>query len=188
VTENTAPAAELTCRQCGETKAAAEMALVKGKPIKTCKACKNAYSREWRDRNPERTAEYTRRKNDRPGFREEHREKMRARYHRLGPVANRDRQLQRNYGITLAEYEERLRMQGGVCAICGTEPMLADRVDARWVDSLLVVDHCHETGVVRGLLCSTCNLAIGYLKDDPNRMLSAAAYVLAQSDVLADLN
>lgn len=174
------------CRTCGDEKANAEMALKSGKPTWTCKACVNAYAREWRLRNPNRTAEYTRRKVERPGFREGHREKMRARYHRMGPAENRDRQLRRNYGISLAEYEERLRQQGGVCAICGTEPECADRVDARWVDSLLVVDHCHATGVVRGLLCSTCNLAIGYLKDDPNRMMSAAAYVLTQADLLAE--
>jgi hypothetical protein len=161
------------------------MALVNGKPIKTCKVCKNAYSREWRLKNPDRTAEFTRRKNDRPGFKEQKAAYMRARYQRMGPVENRDRQLRRSYGISLAEYEELLRQQGGVCAICGIEPMLADRVDARWKDSLLVVDHCHTTGAVRGLLCSTCNLAIGYLKDDPNRMMAAAAYVLAQADVLS---
>lgn len=39
------------------------------------------------------------------------------------------------------------------------------------------VDHCHETGVVRGLLCHNCNFAIGYMKDNPQRLRAAANYL-----------
>jgi hypothetical protein len=170
-------ASNMTCLQCGESKPIAEMAIVKGKPIKTCKVCKNAYSREWRKKNPDRTAEYTRRKTERAGFREEHQAKMRARYHRLGIEENRDRALRRTYGISLADYRELERQQGGTCAICNGRPEVG----------ILVVDHCHTSGIVRGLLCSTCNLAIGYLKDNPDHMLSAAMYVLRQTDVIREL-
>jgi hypothetical protein len=41
----------------------------------------------------------------------------------------------------------------------------------------LVVDHCHETGKVRGMLCSTCNTGIGHLKDSPAMLLSALQYL-----------
>lgn len=68
------------------------------------------------------------------------------------------------YGLTEAEYQRLLKKQKNACAIClGKKP--------------LVVDHCHETNVVRGLLCSTCNSAIGKLKDDPEVIERAAKYV-----------
>jgi hypothetical protein len=79
----------------------------------------------------------------------------------------------KTYGLTLEEVEAMKAQQGGVCAICGTEP-------ERWV-----VDHDHESGAVRGALCDTCNRALGLLKDNPDVLLSAAAYLIAQQDVLA---
>lgn len=60
--------------------------------------------------------------------------------------------LRRNYGITLAEFEARATEQNHRCAICRRKKRL-------------VVDHDHETGHVRGLLCSSCNLAIGLLSE-----------------------
>jgi glycosyltransferase involved in cell wall biosynthesis len=47
--------------------------------------------------------------------------------------------------------------------------------------SEVLVDHCHKTGVVRGLLCGLCNSAIGYFEDDPVRMSEAISYLEAQS-------
>lgn len=181
------------CITCGETKPVEMMALRSGKPRNQCKACKSAHqkdwvakaperaarnlerAREWRQNNPERTAEYTRRKNERPGFREQKREYMRDYYASMDDSERRDRHYRRNYGISLAEYDEMLLNQAGGCAICGDKPGETD---------VLVVDHCHNTGKVRGLLCSTCNLAIGYLKDSPDNMISAAAYLLRQTNVL----
>src|SRR6185312_3236559 len=68
-------------------------------------------------------------------------------------------ELQTKYGISLEQYEEMLARQGGGCAVCGTQPG-KQRLD---------VDHCHETGVVRGLLCRACNVSLGALKEDPER-------------------
>lgn len=59
----------------------------------------------------------------------------------------------KKFGLTIDEYERNLERQDGVCAIC-------KRVE---VDKRLAVDHCHETGKVRGLLCMRCNTAIGNL-------------------------
>lgn len=79
------------------------------------------------------------------------------------------RKLMERYGITLDEYERMLEEQGGHCAICEkTEGARGRR---------LHVDHCHTTGRVRGLLCSTCNRGIGMLRDDVELMRRALAYM-----------
>jgi hypothetical protein len=61
------------------------------------------------------------------------------------------------YGITLAEYEQILAGQDGRCAICGTE-------EPGGRGNRFHVDHDHETGIVRGLLCWTCNRRLGVLE------------------------
>ena len=85
------------------------------------------------------------------------------------PDERRANQLQHRYNLTLAEYDEILEAQGGGCAICGMTPEDNNR--------RLCVDHNHETGEVRGLLCSQCNLAIGNLCDDPETARQAMLYV-----------
>lgn len=77
-------------------------------------------------------------------------------------------QLRTAYGITLAEYNHILASQGGGCAICGTKPKRYRRLD---------VDHDHETGAVRGILCSECNRGIGFLRDSPANLRAAADYL-----------
>lgn len=77
----------------------------------------------------------------------------------------RNRQLLRDYGITLGEYDTQLAMQGGECAIVGCESPGA------------VVDHCHTTGKVRGILCAPCNLALGGFKDSTAKMRGGISYV-----------
>lgn len=62
-----------------------------------------------------------------------------------------------------------LREQGGGCAVCGGEP------GGRWKN--FAVDHDHETGAVRGLLCLACNRAIGLLEDDSSRIRKIADYL-----------
>lgn len=68
----------------------------------------------------------------------------------------------RNYGITLEEYDEMVAIQGGRCAICNKVPTSTGHTSKR-----LAVDHCHATGVVRGLLCHRCNITIGMIEDRP---------------------
>ena len=70
------------------------------------------------------------------------------------------------YGMSVADYKAMEQEQGGKCAICGRRP-----------EKRLAVDHCHDTDVVRGLLCRTCNSAIGLLQDDPDVIMRAAIYV-----------
>lgn len=84
----------------------------------------------------------------------------------------RAKHLERTYGLTLAEYDEMLESQDGVCAIC-KEPCATGR--------RLAVDHDHDTGTVRGLLCSRCNLGIGYLKNAVN-LAQAITYLELQKE------
>lgn len=72
------------------------------------------------------------------------------------------------YGISDRMYEARLKMQKGGCAICGKPP------DAR---KKLAIDHNHQTGEVRGLLCLNCNHALGLLEDDVRRLKLAIRYL-----------
>jgi hypothetical protein len=95
---------------------------------------------------------------------------------------DRDRQFRWKYGITHDEYDQRLADQGGRCAICGgTDPR------GRKGGELFAVDHDHETGAVRGLLCIPCNSGLGQFGDDPDTMLSAATYVMQTRDVLGPI-
>lgn len=81
--------------------------------------------------------------------------------------------LQRRYGITPEDYERMLKEQHGHCAICH-EP--AD------TPTELNVDHCHETGVVRGLLCSNCNTGLGKFKDFTPFLTQAINYLERNND------
>ena len=86
----------------------------------------------------------------------------------------RDQQLVRIYGITADEYNARLESQKGVCAICGTDSPTTTQEDTH---KHLFVDHCHTSGAVRGLLCSSCNTGLGLFKDNPERLKAAIQYL-----------
>jgi hypothetical protein len=79
-------------------------------------------------------------------------------------VRARSDHLKRQYGITQAERDALVASQGGVCCIC------LSAVPEH-------VDHCHKTGRVRGVLCFSCNAALGQFKDRPDAIRRAAAYV-----------
>jgi len=106
------------------------------------------------------------------GFAEECKvcKKVRAKtYYDKNPEKWRDSHYRRTYRLSVEEYSALLTKQGGKCAICGcTESRDGSR---------FAVDHCHDTGKVRGLLCRPCNSAIGFLNDDYQTALSAARYL-----------
>ena len=80
----------------------------------------------------------------------------------------------RSLGITVDDYKAMLKEQGGRCAICRTSNPNGLRKGQKKVFS---VDHCHTTGAVRGLLCSSCNTGLGCLGDDLYGILSALTYL-----------
>jgi hypothetical protein len=103
----------------------------------------------------------------------DYREKLLARereYSARHSATRRAYRLRCYYGISLEEYDAMLARQGGVCAICKKPPAKG---------KLLVVDHCHLTGMVRGLLCGKCNSLLAFGNDDPDVMRAAIAYLKA---------
>ena len=81
-----------------------------------------------------------------------------------------EQHLLKKYKMTPASHKALLESQGNRCAICGTtEP------GGRY--NKFHVDHCHETGKVRGLLCHRCNYALGYFQDNPQNLQNAIQYL-----------
>lgn len=71
------------------------------------------------------------------------------------------------YGLSAEQYAEMVARSKGRCDLCGDPPS----------NRGLSIDHCHSTGVVRGLLCARCNTALGKFRDDPQLLREAANYV-----------
>lgn len=83
-------------------------------------------------------------------------------------ICRRDYDWQYKYGLSPDQYYEMWKEQGGKCKICGKE--LPD-------GQYLAVDHCKETGEVRGLLCKECNVALGLFKEQKKVLEKAAEYL-----------
>jgi hypothetical protein len=78
------------------------------------------------------------------------------------------------YGLTPATYLAIHDIQDGLCAICGKPET---KIGRGGEVKRLAVDHDHQTGQVRGLLCNTCNIGVGHFLDDPALMRTAADYI-----------
>jgi len=110
-------------------------------------------NQKWRQENAERDAIMHRNNYDRdPSV-----AKQRAFHHRL----------KKSYRMEPEEYEAMVKLQNGACAICG-------RTEEK---RRLSVDHCHQTGKVRGLLCNTCNAGLGNFRDAIAHLQAAIRYL-----------
>jgi len=159
------------CWVCGEIKPLSEFykapGCVDGRRG-DCRRCFQAAAKARREANPElkaiarqRTARWI----------EDNEERYRAYKREYRQTENFKRafrkwHLKKNYGITPEQYDEMLERQGGGCAICGKPPG----------ETALHVDHCHETGRVRGLLCFSCNAGLGQFHHDPELLGRALEY------------
>lgn len=76
--------------------------------------------------------------------------------------------LKRMFGMSLEDYEQKATAQNNVCAICGNTCKSGKR---------LAVDHDHDTGKIRGLLCGNCNGGLGKFQDNPELLIKAAEYL-----------
>lgn len=144
------------CTKCGEVRSATDF---RAEPRNAdglrsqCKICDRAFARQWQ----QDTGQADRWRRENPD--------------RVAQISRRS-SLRRKYDMTEDDYSDLLAWQGGGCAICGSPTSRAKG----WPH--LVVDHCHDTGVVRGLLCNPCNTGIGGLQDDPVMVIRAARYLL----------
>ena len=130
--------------------------------------------REWqRKRYHEKHAE---RRAYQKEYYQKNREKMRE-YGNTYYKENRDKMYQnslmRKYGVTLDDYDRMLEEQNGVCKICEGTCHHTQRRET----GTLSVDHCHETGLVRGLLCSHCNSLLGWARDNTDTLRKAIDYL-----------
>lgn len=82
----------------------------------------------------------------------------------------RETNTKRKHGISHVEYDRMLDLQGGVCAICKS-----NKSGSRWES--FNIDHDHETGQIRGLLCSSCNMGLGMFRDRADLLIEAAKYL-----------
>jgi len=96
-------------------------------------------------------------------------------YRKRRPRNVKNAELKKLYNLSLDEWEAMYEAQGGVCAICGGREK--DKSD-RYVN--LTVDHCHGTGRVRGLLCNSCNRALGLLQESTDNLRAAIKYLNGQ--------
>lgn len=122
-------------------------------------------ARQWRKENPDKLREIKRR------WDANNPEKLREQRRRKKPRSlEKAREASRKhlYGVTSEMFETMLVEQNHSCKICGKKPRPG---------RTLTVDHCHETGQVRGLLCTACNVAIGQLGDNEAGLLRALNYV-----------
>lgn len=130
-----------------------------------CKQCAKEYRQQWaKTINPGRDAEYR-------ANRSEHYKKLRQEYaprKYYYDIAYR-------YGISPEKFEELWQSQGGSCGICGLQ--FAEK-PTRKLDRANI-DHCHETGTVRGLLCLKCNTGLGALGDNQEGVRKALSYLEA---------
>jgi hypothetical protein len=83
-------------------------------------------------------------------------------------ASDRNVKLKRKYGVTAEWYDTKFAEQGGVCAACKRPETLRNN---------LAVDHDHETGEVRGLLCQSCNLTLGLVQESVERLRELIAYL-----------
>lgn len=159
------------CRECGEEKPRSEFFRCRTGP-KAGEPSQQAYCRECF--NARRRAAFSRLSD---GEKALHRQKAKDWYSRNRVrVAGKQKEWAagnpekvfanrlRKYGISVVEYDEMMLRQGGMCAICDKE-------------GGLTVDHCHDTGRVRGLLCHGCNMLIGHAREDSAVLERSAAYV-----------
>lgn len=111
--------------------------------------------KQWRKNNPDKEREYCR--------------KYYAKNKKQRYEDGRKRFLMNKFGITIEEYNNLFEKQKGCCAICG--------IHQNKLDKKLAVDHGHETGEIRGLLCTRCNLLLGNVNDDISILINSIQYL-----------
>lgn len=152
------------CCKCGEEKPVSEFHKDKNSSdgyTYQCKACRNAKYKEYYHANADKMKE--KRESTKEYRKEYYNDPERK-------LQYRRKYIEREFGIKYEQYDQMLEEQKGVCAICGCSET---KPNAKY----LAVDHNHETGIVRGLLCNNCNRALGLLKDNKEILQNAIKYL-----------
>jgi hypothetical protein len=165
------------CKECGLTAINdAELELFKtdkrnkyGK-CNTCKQCDAKRNQKRRD-SMSMSEREARRQYEKEYMAK--RDRSSKNYYKLG---GRSKKLEKLYGITEIEYNNMFTYQDGRCAICSTHQSEHKH--------RFVVDHCHETNIVRGLLCKQCNTGIGMLKDSVENLAKAIQYLSPERNLV----
>ena len=133
------------------------------------------YMRQWAQKNRKHIREY--REQTKAKRNERRRELYRTEEWRREAAVEAERQrrikhplARKQYKYHVPAHELELMMNEG-CAICGANPLIDSKV-------VLHIDHDHKTGKVRGILCNSCNLALGHLRDDPIIIAEMLRYIL----------
>lgn len=136
------------------------------------KAYYAANPEKFKRKTPEQIAERNARRRARyaedAAYRDAHKESVKT-WQANNPEKRKAQRISR-FGIKLSDYADMLALQGNACAICGCSDMSNPNM-------FPLVDHCHTTGKVRGLLCMNCNQGLGKFKDSPARLFAAVAYL-----------
>jgi hypothetical protein len=152
------------CSKCGSEKAEAEFYANAGS---VCKACRKERSKAWRAANPDKMKALN--EKARAHRKATQDPEVQRRYQREWRAKNAERhyfrQRARTHGLTLAELRLLEESAGGVCEICKKHV------------GELHIDHDHTTGKVRGMLCGSCNRALGLFHEDVEALRSAIAYL-----------
>jgi len=132
----------------------------------------NEKSAAWRAANPEKVKAIQR------AYKQRNAEKIaevKKAWRKANPEKHREanQRWQMNRRMKKCDFDAMLADQGGLCAICKTDKAFSGGGDNR----RFAIDHCHATGVIRGLLCGNCNRMLGLAKDIPSVLRRAADYV-----------
>lgn len=159
---------EKKCPSCGETKPRSEFRADRTKAdhlTSACSACISQRSRDYYQRNRDRV-----RANVKAYQKAKPEVQAKARAKRRENGKRRAADVKGKYGLTEAEYAAMIERCGGLCEICGRVPSEVSKKGA-------CVDHCHDSGRVRGILCAPCNSALGSFRDDTEVMERAILYL-----------
>ena len=145
---------EKKCNHCHKEKAIGGFSKCQSSPdgkARQCKECDSEHSKKY--------------------YRAHVKERLIAgkEYYGKNPDAYRNSRYKIRYGITLEQYNQLFKNQNGVCAICGNK-------EERYKH--LMIDHNHKTNKVRGLVCTKCNLALGYMEDNIYKIQNMIKYLI----------
>lgn len=176
------------CKECKKTKPISEF----GKHLKCrlgvrnkCKKCyseksikyqkdhyedRKKYINEWRKNNKNKIDKQSREYRDiknaarRKKYKqdEEYRERQKSKakeWQTKNQEKRKEQRLKSTYGITLTQFNELLKNANSQCEICGYSDMSDKKI-------FPLVDHCHDSGKIRGILCANCNHGLGKFKDN----------------------